>query len=415
MPALILTPDITRRTFRNEQWRAVTSGILEGAGSTFLLLIAIKVLHAGPASKALIAGGTSIGLLLSPFVVSTAARMHRRPTTLSRNLALIGFLSFLGIAFTGSIPIFTIGALVGLACWSSAVPLMTQVYQDNYPASSRGHLFSRSSMIRIGSAVLFSELAGRTLSSSLSHAPVILLAIALASLGAAGCFQRTPSRPLDIPVQRHPLAPLRLVHSDRLFRHTLVCWMLMGFANLMMIPLRVEYLGNPTHGLGLSPGEIAFLAAVVPNTARLLMSAVWGWLFDRMNFFVLRIVLNLGFAIGIASFFTSNSIPGLILGAIIFGVSNAGGDVAWGLWVTRLAPPGQAADYMSVHTFLTGVRGLLAPMIAFYACTQFSIASVAIASSALILIATAMLIPESLRANSALAPAPPPDELADRS
>lgn len=62
----------------------------------------------------------------------------------------------------------------------------------------------------------------------------------------------------------------------------------------------------------------------------------------------------------------SDSLGGLALGAVIFGVANAGGDVAWSLWVTKFAPPERVADYMSVHTFFTGVRGVAAPLIAFH-------------------------------------------------
>jgi hypothetical protein len=63
-----------------------------------------------------------------------------------------------------------------------------------------------------------------------------------------------------------------------------------------------------------------------------------------MNFFVLRLVLNLGFALGMLSFFVSGSVAGLVAGAVFFGVSNADADVAWGLWVTKFAPPERVAD-----------------------------------------------------------------------
>jgi hypothetical protein len=46
-------------------------------------------------------------------------------------------------------------------------------------------------------------------------------------------------------------------------------------------------------------------------------------LFDRANFFVVRISLNVGFALGITSFFTTDSMIGLVLSAVIFGVSAA--------------------------------------------------------------------------------------------
>jgi MFS family permease len=116
--------------------------------------------------------------------------------------------------------------------------------------------------------------------------------------------------------------------------------MLMGFANLMMLPLRVEYLANPAYGLELSTGMVAVLVGVIPNVARLVMCPIWGRLFDRMNFFVLRVTLNIGFMLGILSFFTTHSTTGLVGGAILYGISTAGGDVAWSLWVTKFARRG---------------------------------------------------------------------------
>jgi MFS family permease len=105
-------------------------------------------------------------------------------------------------------------------------------------------------------------------------------------------------------------------------------------------------------------------------------------------------VLNAGFALGIMTFFTGSSTPGLVLGAVIFGVSNSGGDLAWSLWVTKFAPADRVADYMSVHTFLTGVRGVVAPMVAFQLLNTLSLSEMGWVSAGLIGIATLMLIPE---------------------
>lgn len=60
----------TEQTYRYELWRAVAAGIVETAGTTFLLLIAVRWYAAGATAKALVAAGGSIGLLLSPVVVS---------------------------------------------------------------------------------------------------------------------------------------------------------------------------------------------------------------------------------------------------------------------------------------------------------------------------------------------------------
>jgi MFS family permease len=162
----------------------------------------------------------------------------------------------------------------------------------------------------------------------------------------------------------------------------------------MMLPLRVEYLGSDRYPLRLPPDQIALYTAVIPNLARLVMSPVWGWLFDRMNFFALRVVLNIGFMVGILSFFTTGSTAGLIAGSIVYGISNAGGDVAWSLWVTKFSAPERVADYMSVHTFFTGIRGVLAPLVAFPLAAAVSLPTLGWFSAALIGIACLVLLPE---------------------
>ena len=47
----------TELTYRYERWRAISAGVLETAGTTFLLLIAVRGYQAGAWAKALVAGG----------------------------------------------------------------------------------------------------------------------------------------------------------------------------------------------------------------------------------------------------------------------------------------------------------------------------------------------------------------------
>ena len=62
--------------------------------------------------------------------------------------------------------------------------------------------------------------------------------------------------------------------------------------------------------------------------------------------------------------------------------------------MTKLAPPERVADYMSVHTFFTGVRGVLAPVAAFYAAGTLALGTIGWISAAMILGATLLLVPE---------------------
>lgn len=403
-----------RITFRMERWRSIFGGIIETAGNTFLLLIATRVFDLGPWAKALIAAGTSVGLLLSPVVVNAARSLGMQPSRAVSGLLALGGLSCLVITLLPHPWVYTTGCVLALLASTCAIPLMTQIYHDNYPADQRGKLYSSAFMVRIASAMVFAWIGGQILNgnpipgmatqNSTSIAPErwrwMTALFAVSYMAAAAAVRRIPTRPLDASAALHPLQGLRFVREDPVFRNALMAWMLMGFANLAMLPIRVEYLGNPRFGLGLSAAEIAWLTLVIPNGARWIMSPIWGRLFDRMNFFRLRITLNAGFAVGIATFFMSETPMGLIIGAIFYGISTAGGDVAWGLWVTKVAPPAHVTDYMAVHTFSTGIRGVLAPVCAFQAVQTCSPATMGWIAAGMIVAACGLLIPEIRGADS---------------
>jgi MFS family permease len=390
----VLESNRTERTYRYELWRAGSSGILETAGSTFLLLIAVRYYHAGALAKGLLAAGTSVGMLLSPLVVSAVTTAGWRTSQAAARILAFGAVALCLAGTFSGLTAFVIGSVAGMAATACIVPLLTQMYQENYPENDRGRRFSRTVMIRIAVAAIFSKVAGDLLPPDLKHFQILLWVFGAALAFGSFCLNRCPTRAIQADGSAHPFRAWRFVLKDRLFRYTLICWMLMGFANLMMVPLRVEYLANPQYNLALTAGLVALLTGVIPNIARLVLSPVWGWLFDRVNFFGLRVALNIGFGLGIITFFMSNSMPGLIGGAIIFGISNAGGDVAWSLWVTKFAPPDRVADYMSIHTFLTGLRGVVAPLLAFSLASPSSLGTLATVSVSLTVAATLMLLPE---------------------
>jgi MFS family permease len=384
----------TQVTYHYELLRASTAGVLESASGTFLLLVALRWYGAGASAKAFIAAGGSLGLLLSPVVVEMTTRWQVAPSRAASMILAFGSSLFLVAAIYPTFPVYVFCSVAGMATSAAIIPLLTQMYQENYPENQRGRLFSKTIMLRIASTAAFSKVAGDWLTLHLQSFP-FLLGIFGASLALASfCLWQCPTYPIPVDDSAHPLRSLRFIKEDAIFRRTLICWMLMGFANLMMIPLRVEYLGNPKYNQHLTVATIALLTGVIPNLARLALSPVWGHLFDHMNFFALRVTLNIGFAIGILAFFTTHSLAGMICGAVVFGISNAGGDVAWSLWVTKFAPPERVADYMAIHTGLTGLRGVLAPMVAFYMVTRLSLGTLALISTGLIVLATMLLIPE---------------------
>lgn len=386
--------DRTAITYHYEMFRSVAQGMLETAAHTFLLLIAVKWFEAGANAKALVAAAGSFGLLITPLVVSRVERGGWPVATATAFILGLGAISLVVMAAFPTLPVYVIGSIVAMASSSASIPLMTQIYQDNYPRKERGRRFSRTVMIRIAAAAFFSELAGRALSEDMSRFRLLLLVFAGAFAFSSYCVSRIPSRALHVSGGTHPLRSLRFAKTDPLFRITLIAWMFMGFGNLMMFPMRVDYLANPDHGLELDVAIIAIIVGVVPNVARLIASPIWGWLFDHINFFVLRSLLNLGFALGIGVYFHSETLPGLIAGMVFIGVSHAGGDVAWSLWVTKFAPPERVADYMSTHTFFTGIRGALGPIIGFQLATSMKLDQLSLIAIGCIAFSILLLVKE---------------------
>ncbi|MFN3705899.1 MAG: MFS transporter [Thermoflexales bacterium] len=397
-------PERARLTYRFDRLRALPQGLIEAAGITFLLLIATRAFDADATAKSLIAASGNLGLLLSLWAVPITAHLARPVTHVAASVMIVGGGALFLAAALPSLPMLVMGTLVSMCSANLIIPLVTAAYQSNYPPRERGRYVSRTLVIRIAVSSLAGEGLGRLLETDIGLYRLVLVLFGAACWASAGFLYRIPSHPLRAVNDQDAtgwagwmfsaFGALRLVRRDRLLRWMLLSWMLMGFANLMMFPLRVEYLANPRYGLSLSPREVALYVLVIPGAIRLLLSPMWGALFDRMNFFALRIILNFGFALGIAAFFTGRSALGLLLGAVLFGAANAGGEIAWNLWVTRFAPTDQAAEYMSVHTFLTGVRGVLAPWAGFQLVQHLEIGGVAWMAAGLIVLASLMLVPE---------------------
>lgn len=384
-----------RRTFRLELKRASAAGVLETAGATFLLLIAVSHFQAGATAKALLVAGGPLGLLLAPLAVALTRAFGLRAATGAAICTASGAVGFLLAASLAEPWAFIVGGALGIFSLQAGIPLMTQIYQENYPAERRGRLFSLAAMARVATAALFAWLAGWWLDGRIGEYRVLMWMFSAAALTAAWFTWRCPSRVFSEETSSNPLAGWRHVKTDRMFRWLLASWMLMGLGNLMMLPLRVEFIANPRHGIALSPMMVALLVSMIPGVTNFLFALFWGRLYDTMNFFLLRIILNLCFMAAIAAFFLHPEMSGFVLGSFLFGMAASGGNVAWSLWVTKIAKPALVAEYMGVHTFLTGVRGLAMPFVSFWLIELWSVQSIAFLSLALMFVASVMLVPEA--------------------
>lgn len=358
-----------RTTFRLELVRAACAGTIETILATFAILIAVTRFDSSPSIKALILAAPAVGLLGSLIIVPLAVRSK---LTAGRAAAVVSLVSAIGFSFSAAGAstewIFVTGVTLGIGILAMAMPLQTHYIRSNYPDAKRGQLFSATVFVRAITSMIVSWAFGVYLDHDFDRFPDLLWVVAVASAVAAVCQFLIPEAPLRISEKkRHPF--LESVHvscHDRVFVRLLVATMALGIGVLSASALRVDYLANPDHGLQFDVKTVSLITGIVPSLTRLLSTFFWGLLFDRVDFFRLRNVINSIFVLATLLYFLPHQMWIILIGSGLFGLARGGGEIMFNLWVTKLAPADQIADYMSVHTFCAGLRALAAPFIGFY-------------------------------------------------
>lgn len=356
---------------------------------TFAVLIAIEVFQSNDAVKAFILASGPLGLMASLLLVPLVLWLKRAATRVAAEISLLGALGFaIAACSTDNLAIYVGGISLGLFSAMVGIPLHTHWIRHNYPVERRGQLVSVGMAIRATSSIVFSLAAGLCLEFEVASYPLVLAAFSICGILSSIAMSRVP-RPKMRPRERPGVfQAMNWLKRDRVFRWMLISMMTMGAAVLTTNSLRVEYVANPRYGLAFSETQVALLTSTIPAMTRLITTLFWGWIFDRVHLIVMRLSLNGIFAAAIFLYFWGAEFWIIACGAVVFGIARGGGEMYWNLWVTKLAPPDHVADYMSVHTFFTGIRGVAAPFLGFWAIgalgprgtTLFAVGLIAIAA-----------------------------------
>lgn len=390
----LTTSEIRRETYRYDLWRGFFEGLLSAGIQTFALLIAIRYYHAGEWSKSLIASAPFMGMILSLFLVHYTAGKNLKKSWCTAGPSALTGICLIVAAWTPSLEFYTLMIVIGYICRSAILPFITSIYSDNYPKDKRGAHFSIPLLLTVASSALFGILGSLILEINISYFSWVFTFLGISAFAKALALKSMPSKQVEESIHSHPFGNFKYSFKDRDFGYVLLTWFIMGFANLWVLPLRVDYIASPVYGIEASPIIVAMVITIVPETTRFLFIPFWAKLFDSINFIALRMVLNVLFGVGIAIFFISSNLALICLGSALIGLAFAGGSIAWTLWVTKYAPADKVSAYMSVHVSLTGIRGTIGPMIGYWTAAQIGVKMIGFISFALMALATIMLIPE---------------------
>ncbi len=380
----------SRVTFQNDLVRDLFQGIVEAGLQSFSLLIAIRVFHASVFMKSCIASAEHLGLFLTAASVALAEWTRLKTVQLWAGYFFLSALCFWLSSLTSCVWLYGILIVLAKVLYRQKEPPMVAVYNHNYSPNERG---KRLSYCLIGSSltgILFSKIGGHWLDVSMDHYRWILWSLAGACLCAGLAVLRIPSKRWLSGGGKIPFTCFKYLWTDKLFGYMELGWVLLGFGNLMTLPIRIEYLANPLYGINASNTVVAIMTFGIPAAARILTMRLWGHLFDKLNFIYLRLLLNAFWIFGLMFYFFSSNLIVIGIGSIFIGMAMGGGTLVWTLWVTKITHKERVPAYMGVHTSIIGLRGLTAPFLGYWILKNANVPTVAWVGIVFTLISTAI-------------------------
>lgn len=333
----------------------------------------------------IVASSPAISNLSSP-IWKRLLRGTDRPRAAATILLLIMFsvvlVSMAPISRNGAYQV-VLAVVLGRVLWTGFISARATTWQLNYPRMSRGRITGKLATVQtltiaalgwmLGVALDYEERAFRVLLPIGCCVGFVTVWTWLKMPVRHGAKLRRDERAIakDRSAAR-ALSIYQILKSDRAYRSYMSSQMMMGMGNLIMIaisPVMVKEVFNQSYTGGIaitSTFPLLMMPVSIPMWARLLdkghvvaFRAVHSWVFVAS-----QTCMVIGYWYQEISF--------IYAAALFQGAGFGGGVLAWPLGHMDFAPPERAADYLNVHVWLTGLRGLFAPLIAYGVYTTLS-------------------------------------------
>ena len=368
------------RELANWSLTAVALGALEGG----LLGVIVKTQFAGVASPlvvniavAVVAAAPSFTNLAS-FLFAAKAAGRDKLALLSKLMQFMG-LCLVIMALPGRTPlgllVFCVMTVLARTAWSGILIIRAAVWRANYTRAWRARVTARIVQISSLLVAACSALIGVLLDwrpDAFRAAFIIGAACALFAahvnrksrfrrqrqlIAAELAEQTLQGRRLSLPV----LAAV--LRRDVDFRHYMMAMMVMGSGNLMLLPMLVILLNEHLH---LNQLHQVTVTSSLPLLTLCFSITFWARMLDRRHIFSYRAFHSWFFA-GASLLFAVAVITKkadlLWPASVMLGAAYAGGNLGWNLGHNDFSHDGNASHYMAIHVMLTGLRGLVMPLI----------------------------------------------------
>jgi len=258
-------------------------------------------------------------------------------------------------------------------CWAGVITLRAAIWRANFPRHVRATITGR---IAVTYSLLIAATAAATGIAMEFHDQawrVALPATAMLGLVAAWRYRhftvRGHGRLLREEADAKGAGRVRVtdaidvLRTDVWYRRYMATMFIFGAGNLMVIALLVVIL---TEQLGVSRLMQVLITTTVPLIALAAFTPVWARYLDKVHILQYRAWHSWMF-VATMTLFVPGAIFGQVwlfwLGALVMGAAFAGGRLGWNLGHNDFASDGRSTLYMGIHVTLTGIRGLIAPLV----------------------------------------------------
>lgn len=295
--------------------------------------------------------------------------------------------------------------LLGLLFASNSliVPAQNSIYQRNIDPSRRARVFGIIQSVGIAVSVGLTFIAGRLLDIREDSFRLILVVTGIVGFISAAVLAmiriQEPLGPRDCQplhwkrVLYEPVTgTLKLLRENKAFAAFERSFSIYGMGFIMMQPIIPIYLVDK---LQLTYTANFLAKGIVSQLGMLFLSPLIGKLHDRMHPFRFMAA-----AFGLLMFFpllfvVSSLVQGeavlpvviVFVAYLVFGIAMAGVNITWNMGSIFFAGDEDASIYQSVHVTMTGIRGLIAPLLGFAVLRLFSLTMVFVVAAGFFLAA----------------------------
>lgn len=263
--------------------------------------------------------------------------------------------------------------LCAQALWCGIITVRAVIWRANYTRAARTAFAARAQVIGSLIGSLVGIAAGLAIDLGASYYRSVFVVAAACVAGSLLLMQRVRVRRqrslLKAEDAANPDRAFRvgiffeILRDDALYRAYMLWMMVFGGGNLMLAAPLILVLNE---NLGLASITQVAITASIPSLLVPVATPLWARVLADRHVIAFRTLNSRVFVIAhgltLVGAVTAY-LPALLLGAACLGAAMGGGALGWNLGHNDFAPAERATDYLGLHVTLTGIRGLLAPII----------------------------------------------------